>query len=295
MPYLPSQARLKSDAYQKILDADITEQDEKLRDLIAKQQVSGSVDANNPTRDEDGFLVSIEDPRNPGQAAEGITESVRIENKQQFFNDRYLGNINQTFSHFTPPNDVDVPNDDDIVDAVEEVKAAADLGETTDPYRPIIVKFIDEVLREKSLKSSQIKASAKIFFTGINVDGIESIDENISNDKLNALIAKVVSAFRPTGKKKAKTLKGFVKQIKTYQIDLKIALDLRDYATIIRDFIFANKVLRRFYKELGLPETFTTQTGTEFNIITPPTLTEENRQVVSTDDEEELRGKGYII
>ena len=117
MPYLPSQARLKSDAYRKILDADIIEQDEILRDLIAKQQVSGSIDANNPTRDEDGFLVSIEDPRNPGQTAEGITESVRIENKQQFFNDRYLGNINQTFSHFTPPNDVDVPNDDDIVDA----------------------------------------------------------------------------------------------------------------------------------------------------------------------------------
>ena len=239
-------------------------------------------------------MVSIEDPRNPGQAAEGITESVRIENKQQFFNDRYLGNINQTFSHFTPPNDVDVPNDDDIVDAVEEVKAAADLGETTDPYRPIIVKFIDEVLREKSLKSSQIKASSKIFFTGINVDGIESIDENISNDKLNALITKVISAF-PPGKKRAMTLIGFVKQIKTYQIDLKIALDLRDYATILRDFIFTNKTLRRFYKELGLPETFTTQTGTEFNIITPPTLTEENGQVVSTDDEEELRGKGYII
>jgi hypothetical protein len=91
------------------------------------------------------------------------------------------------------------------------------------------------------------------------------------------------------------TLIGFVKQIKTYQIDLKIALDLRDYATILRDFIFTNKTLRRFYKELGLPETFTTQTGTEFNIITPPTLTEENGQVVSTDDEEELRGKGYII
>ena len=158
-----------------------------------------------------------------------------------------------------------------------------------------IVKFIDEVLREKSLKSSQIKASAKIFFTGINVDGIESIDENISNDKLNALIAKVVSAFRPTGKKKAKTLKGFVKQIKTYQIDLKIALDLRDYATIIRDFIFANKVLRRFYKELGLPETFTTQTGAEFNLIKPPTISAEDERVVSVEDEEELRGKGYII
>ena len=110
MPYLPSQARLKSDAYRKILDADIIEQDEILRDLIAKQQVSGSIDANNPTRDEDGFLVSIEDPRNPGQTAEGITESVRIENKQQFFNDTYLGNIDQEFSHFTPPSIVDPTN-----------------------------------------------------------------------------------------------------------------------------------------------------------------------------------------
>ena len=295
MPYLPSDAAKKSEIYNNILNGSEIEYQKEIDFLKEQQQISSSVDANTPLRDDDGFLVSIEDPRNPGQAAEGITESVRIENKQQFFNDRYLGNINQTFSHFTPPNDVDVPNDDDIVDAVEEVKAAADLGETTDPYRPIIVKFIDEVLREKSLKSSQIKASAKIFFTGINVDGIESIDENISNDKLNALIAKVVSAFRPTGKKKAKTLKGFVKQIKTYQIDLKIALDLRDYATIIRDFIFANKVLRRFYKELGLPETFTTQTGAEFNLIKPPTISAEDERVVSVEDEEELRGKGYII
>ena len=30
-------------------------------------------------------------------------------------------------------------------DPVEEVKAAADLGETTDPYRPIIVKFIEPI------------------------------------------------------------------------------------------------------------------------------------------------------
>ena len=145
MPYLPSQARLKSDAYRKILDADIIEQDEILRDLIAKQQVSGSIDANNPTRDEDGFLVSIEDPRNPGQTAEGITESVRIENKQQFFNDTYLGNIDQEFSHFTPPSIVDVPDDDDIVDAVEEIKETVDTGQITDPYRPIIVKFIEPI------------------------------------------------------------------------------------------------------------------------------------------------------
>lgn len=71
MPYLPSQARLKSDTYKNILDSDITEQQEKVLDLLAKQQISGSVDANNPTRDEDGFLVSIEDPTNPGPSRRG--------------------------------------------------------------------------------------------------------------------------------------------------------------------------------------------------------------------------------
>lgn len=295
MPYLPSQARLKSDAYRKILDADIIEQDEILRDLIAKQQVSGSIDANNPTRDGDGFLVSIEDPRNPGQTAEGITESVRIENKQQFFNDTYLGNIDQEFSHFTPPSIVDVPDDDDIVDAVEEIKETVDTGQITDPYRPIIVKFIDEVLREKSLKSSQIKSLAGLFYKGINTDGIESIDENISNDKLNSLITKVITAYPPG--KKAFTAIGdqyqsirFLKKLKSYRVDLKIALDLRDYAVILRDFIFKNKTLRRFYKELGLPETITTQSGGQYRLNAPI-----SQDSVAQDDLEELRGKGYIM
>ena len=121
MPYLPSQARLKSDTYKNILDSDITEQQEKVLDLLAKQQISGSVDANNPTRDEDGFLVSIEDPTNPGQAAEGITESVRIENKQQFFNDRYLNNISQEISHFVVPSAGET-EDDDIVDQVTDIQ-----------------------------------------------------------------------------------------------------------------------------------------------------------------------------
>jgi len=44
-----------------------------------------------------------------------------------------------------------------------------------------------------------------------------------------------------------------------------------------------------------LPETFTTQTGAEFNLIKPPTISAEDERVVSVEDEEELRGKGYII
>lgn len=290
MPYLPSQARLKSDTYKNILDSDVTEQQEKVLDLLAKQQISGSVDANNPTRDENGFLVSIEDPANPGQAAEGITESVRIENKQQFFNDRYLNNISQEISHFVVPSAGET-EDDDIVDQVTDIQIQADTSKIPDPYRPIIVEFINRLVDKNSLKTIMIAAKAGFAAIKKNPAGIEEIDDSISAEKLNALIVKLIRAYPP--KKKTKSLAEFVKQIKTYQIDLKIALDLRNYAVILQDFIFKNKVLRRTYKEFGLPETIKTQSGGSFNLVVGETTPASPG--TGTDDEEELRGKGYIV
>lgn len=290
MPYLPSQARLKSDTYKNILDSDVTEQQEKVLDLLAKQQISGSVDANNPTRDENGFLVSIEDPANPGQAAEGITESVRIENKQQFFNDRYLNNISQEISHFVVPSAGET-EDDDIVDQVTDIQIQADTSKIPDPYRPIIVEFINRLVDKNSLKTIMIAAKAGFAAIKKNPAGIEEIDDSISAEKLNSLIVKLIRAYPP--KKKTKSLAEFVKQIKTYQIDLKIALDLRNYAVILQDFIFKNKVLRRTYKEFGLPETIETQSGGSFNLVAGETTPASPG--TGTDDEEELRGKGYIV
>lgn len=289
MPYLPSQARLKSDTYKNILDADITEQQERVLDLLAKQQLSGSIDANNPTRDEDGFLVSIEDPTNPGQAAEGITESVRVENKQQFFNDRYLNNIPQEFTHFVVP-EVSNQDDDALVEEITEIQVQADVGGTPDPYRPLIVEFINRLADKNSLKTILIAGKAGLIMRK-NAAGIEEIDDSVSPEKLNALITKLIRAYPPG--KKTMTLIGFLKQIKTYQIDLKIALDLRNYAVILQDFIFKNKVLRRTYREFGLPVVIQTQTGGTFNLTTTETKSVSNE--ASNDDEEELRGKGYIV
>jgi len=124
-----------------------------------------------------------------------------------------------------------------------------------------------------------------------NAAGIEEIDDSVSAEKLNSLIVKLIRAYPP--KKKTKSLAEFVKQIKTYQIDLKIALDLRNYAVILQDFIFKNKVLRRTYKEFGLPETIKTQSGGSFNLVVGETTPASPG--TGTDDEEELRGKGYIV
>jgi len=289
MPYLPSQARLKSDTYRNILDADITEQQERVIDLLAKQQLSGSIDANNPTRDEDGFLVSIEDPNNPGQAADGITESVRVENKQQFFNDRYLNNIPQEFTHFVVP-EVGDQDDDALVEEITEIQVQADTSKTPDPYRTIIVEFINRLLDKNSLKTIMIAAKAGFVSKG-NSAGIEMIDDGISAEKLNSLIVKLIRAYPP--KSKGRNLLDLFKSIKTYQIDLKIALDLRNYAVILQDFIFKNKTLRRTYREFGLPVEIQTQTGGTFNLTTTETKSVSNE--ASNDDEEELRGKGYIV
>ena len=106
MPYLPSSARKKSSYYQKLLDADVIKQNDLIKNLQLKSQVSASIDATNPTRDDDGFVVSVEDPNNLGSAAEGLSESVRIENKQQFFNDRYLNQVAKPFEFFIPPTGV---------------------------------------------------------------------------------------------------------------------------------------------------------------------------------------------
>jgi len=60
MPYLPSDAAKKSQLYSNIINGDTREYQEEINDLKNKQQVSASMDANTPLRDEDGILVSFE-------------------------------------------------------------------------------------------------------------------------------------------------------------------------------------------------------------------------------------------
>jgi len=88
MPYLPSSARLKSEYYQKLLDADIIEQQELFKNLKLKQEVSGSSDAISPLRDDDGNLISIESPRQEGQSINDEFDVIRLENRQQYFDDK---------------------------------------------------------------------------------------------------------------------------------------------------------------------------------------------------------------
>ena len=162
MPYLPSSARNKSEYYRKLLDADVIEQNNLIKDLELKQNVSGSIDALNPTRDDDGYVVSIEDPRNPGQTAETINESVRIENKQQFFNDRYLSQVSKPFSFFTPPTSL--VEEDVQIEQEEEQEKQKQSDKPNDSFRDLLIEFfeLDTNASDEKIQSEMTKSAQKV-------------------------------------------------------------------------------------------------------------------------------------
>ena len=106
MPYLPSDAAKKSRLYNNIINGDTIEYQNEIEDLKKKQQISGSVNANSPLRDEDGILVSFES-ETAGVSLEESFEEVRLENKQFFF----TGQLDNEFTHYFQPITTDDTTD----------------------------------------------------------------------------------------------------------------------------------------------------------------------------------------
>ena len=103
MPYSLEEAKLKSDFYRNQLDSDLIEFENRIRDLKAKQQISGSADANKPLRGEDGKLISFQSTTNVSSSAETDLENVRIPNEQQFF----TGELDNSFTYYFQPEQDD--------------------------------------------------------------------------------------------------------------------------------------------------------------------------------------------
>jgi len=147
MPYLPSDARNKSEYYQKILDSDIIEQQEIIADLKGKQQVSGSIDANVQLRNQDGQLMLVESPFQKGKSMEEDFQQVRIENRQEFFNSRNLSKIDKEFSHFRPPVELDIDDEDLEKEEIrEEIKIEVKKEKIDIPLKRMFARFVNRVL-----------------------------------------------------------------------------------------------------------------------------------------------------
>ena len=137
MPYLPSDAAKKSQLYNNIINGDTREYQEEINDLKGKQQVSASIDANSPLRDEDGVLVSFES-ETPGISLEEDFEEVRLENKQFFF----TGQIDNQFTYYFQPLAEDT-TDTTTTTNTKEVEFALTL-------RDYLIQFVNEFYGEEN-------------------------------------------------------------------------------------------------------------------------------------------------
>ena len=168
MPYLPSEAAKKSELYSNILNGAELEYQRAVEFLKQQQQISGSVDANTPLRDDDGFLVSFESEE-AGIALEEQFEEVRLENSQYFFE----GEMDTEFTYYFQPESEDDEDDSD------------DAEGTTD----------EEVEFQMTKRDNLIQVMNEYFS--------ESNTPEISTDKLHSLINKFFRAEGPRGGKNA--------------------------------------------------------------------------------------------
>ena len=175
MPYLPSEAAKKSELYSNILNGAELEYQRAVEFLKQQQQISGSVDANTPLRDDDGFLVSFESEE-AGIALEEQFEEVRLENSQYFFE----GEMDTEFTYYFQPEEEDDEDDDEDV-GTEEVS--------------------DEEVEFQMTKRDNLIQVMNVYFN-------ETYTPEISTDKLHSVLNKF---FRTEGPKGGKNADGWVK------------------------------------------------------------------------------------
>ena len=140
MPYLPSEAAKKSQKYDNIINGDTREYQSEINDLKNKQQVSASIDANSPLRDEDGVLVSFESAT-PGISLEEDFEEVRLENKQFFF----TGQIDNEFTYYFQP----IATDDTTTTTTTTTTNTKEL-EFALTLRDYLIQFVNEYFAEEN-------------------------------------------------------------------------------------------------------------------------------------------------
>ena len=127
MPYSIEDLK-KKEAYQKIFEADKNELEQFFRDEELKAEISGStLDAIDTLRDERGFILSYEDPNNPGQTYPSNILQVRVPMKM-FQIDKFEAEQklekDKLFSNFRP--NLSPSESEDIEALRRELKSSID-------------------------------------------------------------------------------------------------------------------------------------------------------------------------
>ena len=143
MPYLPSDAKKKSELYDNVLSGDVLEYQNEIEDLKKSLNISGSVvDAKQPLRDSSGVLQSFES-RVDGVSLEEDFQ-VRLENKQQYF----VGELDNSFSFFFDEEQQGQETTDS--DTTTEEQISTEQVEFQATVRDYLIQFVNEHFKEEN-------------------------------------------------------------------------------------------------------------------------------------------------
>ena len=237
MPYLPSDAAKKSEIYNNILNGSEIEYQKEIDFLKEQQQISSSVDANTPLRDDDGFLVSFESEQ-AGVALEEEFEEVRLENAQYFFE----GEIDDDFKYYFQPEQDDEEDEDDEGDEVSDEEVEFQLTKRDNLIQVMNYYFNEE--NGPDISTNKLHSKINEFFKvegkkgGKNAEGWEAFRQ----DKIK------VEKFRKKGKKKR--FGGSGRPRANYR-DLKRDLEGFHYDDVINKQLYHTNEGQRIWLELG--------------------------------------------
>lgn len=250
MPYLPSDAEKKSQVYNNIINASSIEYQNKIDDLRKKHQLSGSVDANTPPRDEDGVLVSFESDVK-GVALEESFQEVRLENTQRFFTKQ----VPNEFSFFIPQTQVS-ESGVEISETTEE--ATEEQVQFQMNNRDYLIQVMNEYWNEEytpDISTKLLHSKLWKFFeteapVGKSQIGFKKAKKNAEGWEQFRLEKINVEVFRKKGKKNKLGGKG---RPRANYRDLKRDLNCFCYDDVINKQLYHTRRGQEIWLKLGFP------------------------------------------
>jgi len=230
MPYLPSDARKKSEEYNNILSGDVIEYQNTIEDLKKSLNISGSVvDAKAPLRNSEGILQSFEGSVD-GLSLEEDFQQVRLENKQQFF----TGQLDNSFSFFGAGQDSSTTDSETETTSNQITTEVIEFQATIRDY---LIQVINEYFNEENTPDMSTDA--------LHEKILKFFKEN-RKDKKN-VNADGWESFRINTKRNVRGISG--------RRLLEIFGDLKNfrYDEIVEDHLYRTLQGQRIWLQLGFP------------------------------------------
>ena len=249
MPYLPSDAKKKSELYDNVLSGDVLEYQNEIEDLKKSLNISGSVvDAKQPLRDSSGVLQSFES-RVDGVSLEEDFQQVRLENKQQYF----VGELDNSFSFFFDGEQQGEGTTDS--DTTTEEQISTEQVEFQATVRDYLIQFVNEHFKEENtpdISTDRLHEKLTEFF---KTEYDRYIGKAYGGTLMGAVTAKLNKGknadgwedFRLNKKREVRGISG--KRFKEVKKDLR---NFR-YDEIVEDHLYRTLIGQEIWLKLGFP------------------------------------------